>query len=106
MEDKINLYVDYVVHGWPDHEKGLHHEIKPYFAVRAELSIWNGILLHRDRLIIPDSLRPETLNDIHLGHLRLDKCREHAKSAVWWPGIGKYIKRIVKSCEFCLTHQP
>ncbi|XP_062593536.1 uncharacterized protein K02A2.6-like [Saccostrea cucullata] len=91
---------------WPDHERSLKAEIRPYFSARSELSVWNGILMYRDRIVIPEALRPETLQDIHSGHLGLNKCRERARGAVWWPGISTDIERTVKSCEFCLVHQP
>ncbi|XP_062584093.1 uncharacterized protein K02A2.6-like [Saccostrea cucullata] len=66
---------------WPDHERSLKAEIRPYFSVRSELSVWKGILMYRDRIVIPEALRPETLQDIHSGHLGLNKCRERARGA-------------------------
>ncbi|XP_061196508.1 uncharacterized protein K02A2.6-like [Saccostrea echinata] len=90
---------------WPDHERLPRAEIRPYFSARSELSVWNGILMYRDRIVIPKALRPETLKDAHSGHLGLNKCRERARGAVWWPGISTDIERTDKSCEFCLVHQ-
>lgn len=94
------------LYGWPNYEKSIKMEIRPYFTARSELSVWNGILMYRDRIVIPDSLRPEVVSDIHSGHLGLNKCRERAKGSVWWPGISNDLERVVKSCEFCQVHRP
>lgn len=32
-------------YGWPDYEKSIEIEIRPYFTARSELSVWNSILL-------------------------------------------------------------
>lgn len=62
--------------------------------------------MYRDRIVIPDSLRPEVVSGIHSGHLGLNKCRERAKGSVWWPGISNDLERVVKSCDFCQVHRP
>lgn len=66
-------------YGCPDYEKSIKIEIRPYFTARSELSSWNGILMYRDQIVIPDSLRPDIVSDIHSGHLGLNKCRERGK---------------------------
>ncbi|XP_063055929.1 uncharacterized protein K02A2.6-like [Engraulis encrasicolus] len=80
--------------GWP---RG---SCPKYFNIRAELSVANGLLLRDNRLVIPQSLRPEILRQIHEGHLGIEKCKRRARCSVYWPGInqdienmaGKYIK--------------
>ncbi|GBN85892.1 hypothetical protein AVEN_180979-1 [Araneus ventricosus] len=41
------------------------------------------------RIIIPKSHQSEVLNQIHEGHLCIDKCRARATCSVYWPGISK-----------------
>ncbi|KAK3085333.1 hypothetical protein FSP39_001659 [Pinctada imbricata] len=91
----------YTLSGWQNKESSLFPEVKPYFSSRYEISISDGILLYRDRLIIPEAMREDVLKAIHTGHLGLNKCRERAKLSVWWPGLSQDIENLVRNCEFC-----
>lgn len=44
-------------YGWPEYEKSIKIEIRPYFTARSELSSWNDILMYRDRILILDSFK-------------------------------------------------
>ena len=85
--------------GWP------RSECRQFYNIRGELSIVNGLLLRKNRIIIPQSLRPEMLKRLHEGHLGMEKCKRRARTAVYWPGINADIDRMVSSCETCLKHQ-
>ena len=78
--------------------------VKPYFAVRNELSKSNGLVTYQSRVIIPKELQAETLQSIHEGQLGINKCRERAKMCVWWPTISKDTKNLVENCSFCQIH--
>ena len=80
-------------------------DCQQYYNIRAELSVVNGLLLRKNRIVIPQSLRPEMLKRLHEGHLGMEKCKRRARMAVYWPGINADIDRVVSSCETCLKHQ-
>lgn len=87
---------------WPSSVDQLPVDVRPYWHTRNELSAQHGLLLHGQRLVIPSSLRAETLTALHAaGHLGIDKCRAKARSSVWWPKIGDDIERFVSSCVIC-----
>ena len=92
--------------GWPNSEKSLRADVRMYFASRGDYSVWNVLLMYRGRIVIPEALRPETLEKLHSGHLGLNKCSERANNSVWWPGISADLDRTVKSCDFCREHRP
>ena len=50
-------------------------------------------------------MRLEVLDKIHEAHMGINKCRERAKQAVWWPGLSKQIQDMVENCEVCLKHK-
>ncbi len=85
--------------GWPNHGKRLSKDIRPYFTVRAEISIMEGILMRGCRMIIPSSMRPDILRKIHTGHHGIIKCREMARETVCMvarivQGFGQSSKRL------------
>lgn len=72
----------------------------------VQLTTLDGLLLYRDRIVIPEVLRGEILNTVHLGHLGIDKCRDRANRCVWWPSITSDITKTVQSCGFCQINKP
>ena len=62
------------------------------------MNIQEGLILRGSRIFIPQSMRKEILDKIHAGHQGITKCRERAKQAVWWPGVGKEIEDKVMKC--------
>lgn len=96
----------YTKHGWPDRESCIDEAAREYFASRNELSVSNGLLIFRERVVIPAELRSEVMENIHEGHMGTAKCRDRATSTVWWPGITRDIKAKVNSCQFCQIHKP
>ena len=59
------------------------------------------------RLIIPSSLRLDTLDKIHAGHqgIQVRKCRDRDRESVWFPGISKQIEDMVTTCPTCHKHR-
>ena len=97
---KLKLYRQ---NGWPA-RKHLSDMLKYYIPVKNELSVNNGILLRGNRLIIPSSLRPEIIENLHSGHQGFTKCQQRAKDSVWWPDI-KDIEEKVSKCIACSKHR-
>ena len=97
---KVMQYAEF---GWPDIKK-LQDCERRYYRHRNELTVQQGLLMFRQRLVIPSAMRLEILGKIHEGHLGIVKCRERAKTSVWWPSISKQIDEIVKSCVCCAEY--
>ena len=96
----------YTTEGWPQYKEDVQLAARPFYALRGELSIYDGLLLRGSRILIPESLRKEMLEKVHLGHMGITKCRERAAQSIWWPQIGSDIKDRVASCRHCLEKQP
>jgi len=89
---------------WPD-KASLSSNIQPYYSVRAELSVENGLLMRGCRIVIPPELQREMLNKIHEGHLGITKCRARARQSVWWPGMSQELEKKVRDCYECCKYQ-
>jgi hypothetical protein len=98
--------MNYTRFGWPSHVSSVKNKLRDYFSSRSKLSISQGLLLYRDRIVITVLIRPETLESIYEGHLGLNKCRTRAQASMWWPGISNDIKSKVTSCNFCREYRP
>ena len=71
--------------------------IRPYWTDRAHLTVVQNVLLKDTRIVIPSTMRLEVLDKIHAAHMGINKCRERAKQAVWWPGLSSRFKTWLKT---------
>lgn len=98
------LYV--VIHtGWPGHKQQLPHNVRPYWNVRDELSILNGIMYRGMRIVVPPSMTSYKLNLIHDSHLGIVKSKQRARNILYWPGMSAQIEERIGSCPTCQTYQ-
>ena len=51
--------------------------------------------------MIPSTLRSKVLEQIHEGHLGIEKCMLKARDSVFWPGISNDIRETVEKCGIC-----
>ena len=90
--------------GWLK-KRTLSIDLKQYLSVSTQLSIANGLLLQRKRIIVPPPLRGTLLGKLHSGHQGITKCRERARQLIWWPGLSKQLDELIQNCEKCLKAQ-
>ncbi|XP_042212446.1 uncharacterized protein LOC121859575 [Homarus americanus] len=59
---------DVIMRGFPEHCQDLEYSLRPYWGVRSILAVDDGLIVYGSRLLIPCSLRRETLERLHDGH--------------------------------------
>ena len=91
--------------GWPETKTNLSHHITPYFHVRDELSVQNGMVFKGDRCVVPESLRPKILSKTHTSHIGVEGCLRRARESVYWPGMSAAVKNYVSQSEICRAHE-
>ncbi|XP_038062402.1 uncharacterized protein K02A2.6-like [Patiria miniata] len=92
--------------GWPDSVKELPRDLQVYWPYRDELGISWGIIFKGRQVIIPDSLQTDILQQLHTGHMGIEKTRRLARESVYWPNINRHIDELVKACSYCQESQP
>ena len=50
-------------------------------------------------------MKLRVLDKIHGGHQGIVKCRERAKTSVWWPGLSRDVQDMVENCKVCAKHR-
>jgi len=88
----------YVLHGFPDK---VDKELAPYVKIKDEISLLQGCLMWRNRVIIPPSLRPQVLTMLHANHPGEIANKSLARVVLWFPGIESDIQMLVRKCRPC-----
>ena len=79
----------------------LPQELHTFWNYRKDLSMENRLITKGARLLIPSTLRRKVLEQIHDGHLGIEKCMLKARDSVFWPGISNDIQETVEKCGIC-----
>ncbi|XP_046608775.1 uncharacterized protein K02A2.6-like [Neodiprion virginianus] len=103
-DETILKVIKYTLSSWPD-PKDLSEGEKEYYSRRLEYTVDNKCLFWGLRAVIPESMRPLMLKELHASHMGIVKIKMLARSYVWWPGIDRDIEDYVKACTTCLVEQ-
>ena len=97
----LTLLRHHIHMGWPVNHRMLPQELHTFWNYREDLSMENRLITKGARLLIPSTLRRKALEQIHEGHLGIEKCMLKARDSVFWPGISNDIRETVEKCGIC-----
>ena len=92
---------EYCRKGWPERKQAVVPDTRPYWNVRESLTIAGNLLMFNNHIVVPPSLRSETLRKIHTGHQGIERCRMRVRESVWWPGVIYQTAQMVQQCQQC-----
>ena len=101
----ISTVMRYVREGWPSKNIETNDKIKTFRKLSDSLSTCHGCLIHGSRVVIPQSLQSKVLDLLHLGHFGMERMKQLARTAVYWPGIDAAIEMASRRCDSCGEHQ-
>ena len=91
--------------GWPEDKSALPPVVSPYFNMRDEMSVQDGLIFKGERVVVPKAARGELLRRIHNSHLGVNGCLNRARECLYWPGMTGDIKNHVSTCEACREYE-
>ena len=74
---------------------------KPFQATSDELSTTNGILLCRNRIVLPKSLQTQAVILAHKDRAGITCTKQHRCSKLWWPKMGTAVKEYINKYHAC-----
>ena len=101
----ISTVMRYVREGWPPKNAEINEDVNKFRKLSDSLSICHGCLVHGSRVVIPQSLQSKILDLLHLGHFGMERMKQLARTAVYWPGIDAAIEMAIRRCDSCGEHQ-
>ena len=62
-------------------------------------------MLWGSRIVVPEELREEVLQLLHVTHQCIVAVKSLARSYIWWPGLDRDIERVTSKCRACQDSQ-
>ena len=90
--------------GWPEKKDG-DDPAEKFRKIADSLSVCHGCLLYGARLVIPNKLRRQVLDLLHECHFGIQRMKQLARTAVYWPNINSDIRDLCRQCSTCAGHQ-
>lgn len=63
------------MNGWRSDKNKITDAVKPPCSYKENLVNISGITWKNERIVIPEMLRKEILNKLHIGHMGIEKCK-------------------------------
>ncbi|CAM1297651.1 Uncharacterised protein r2_g703 [Pycnogonum litorale] len=91
--------------GWPPRATSKDDPVEAFRKLSESLTVQYGCLVYGSRVVIPEYVRQKVLELLHMGHFGMERMKQLARTAVYWPGIDKAIETASRRCEACGEHQ-
>ena len=101
-DSMLQRLIELVQDGWQIKPKDVSADLKPYFNVRDELVVQDGVIYKGDRCIVPKTLRKDILAKLHSAHMGIVSSLRRARDSVFWPGMNSVINNLIGNCQTCL----
>ena len=81
-------------------------QLKAYRGIKEELSVFEGVILLGNRIVVPQSLRKPILKLAHETHQGIVKTKQFLRARFFWPGMDQAVEDTIKGCSACVLNQP
>ena len=100
-DENMHQLISIIEDGMPEVSDGLPVPLRAFHQFREHLHTLDGVILYKDRIVIPPSLRQDTLLALHSAHQGTSHMIARAESSVFWPGITADITETRARCNHC-----
>ena len=90
-----------ILEGWPEDKDKLPPQLAPFYSMRDELGVHDGLVFKGERLVVPQGMREQVKKDIHISHNGVEGCLRRARECVYWPCMNSEIRHWISTCEPC-----
>ena len=98
----------FIIAGWPDSKDQPHQDIRLFWSFRDDMAMIDGFIMKGRHIVIPDVLKPQALDKLHINHVGIEKKILVCKS-IYWASINNDIENYIKTALHVLCfskHNP
>ena len=86
-----------ILEGWPEDKDKLPPQLAPFYSMRDELGVHDGLVFKGERLVVPQGMREQVKKDIHISHNGVEGCLRRARECVYWPCMNSEIRHWIST---------
>ena len=105
-DSEMSALVDAIHNGFPDMPSAMFSAIRMYHQYRDKLTEYDGVILYKDRIVIPPTLRSGVLQALHSAHQGVSMMVSRAEGSFFWPGMIPAIEETRARCTACNRMAP
>ena len=80
--------------------------IRDFWEARESLRCSDGVILYKDRIVIPSSLRKQIVDNLHSAHQGVSSMYSRAQTIVYWPSLTSDLEEARNACRSCHRNAP
>ena len=92
--------------GWPTKTSMVPTSAQLFFKYRDEMTLQNGLVFKGTKIVVPESLRRDMIEETHKSHQGLQACLRRAREVFFWPGMSAQLKNRIDKCSICQSVRP
>ena len=89
----------FIIAGWPESKDQQHQDIRPYWSFRDDMAVIDRIIMKGRCIIIPDILKLQVLDQLHINHTSIEKTKLLACQSIYWASINNNTENCIKNCN-------
>ena len=105
-DESLLMIKSFILNGFPASKKDMPEHVAAYWEIKNSLSILGDVILYKDRVIIPTSLREHILHNVHSAHQGVTGMNSRAEATFFWPGISADLGNQRMICRQCHKNAP
>ena len=103
QHEHLQCLKNIIITGWPNTKDQLHIDKRPYCSYKDDLAVIEGIVMKGRHIIIPEDLKQQVLDQIHVITWAFKKL-SYLHANLYWVNINND-RKSYKNCSTCLEFQ-
>ena len=73
QDEHLQRLQHFIITGWADAREQLHEDIKPYWSIKDDISVIDGVIMKGRCIMIPKVLQQQALDQLHVNYVGIEK---------------------------------
>ena len=73
QDEHLQQQKGFKIAGWPESKEQVHQDIREYWSFRNDLAVIDGVIMKGRHVVIPEALKKQTLDQLHINHIGIKK---------------------------------
>ena len=92
--------------GFPEQRSMMGEDLRVFYGMKEELYEVDGVPFLHGRMLVPEKLRRQVLDNLHQAHQGVVGMKARARQGFWWPGMDAAIDQKRAQYQYCNEMAP